>query len=148
MPNEERAKKRTLLCAVYDTDGDWREKAEELNIPVSTAYRWVKEGDRKDSRGGKRHFKITDVHREYIIEMVEGNSRITLGEIVWGIRQKFGLTVCKSTICNHLDAMLYTLKKVHFEPEKANNLQNKEKRKLFVEKLLDYQGTFLLELKF
>ena len=140
MPDEERARKRTLLCAVYDVDGDWREKAAELNIPVSTAYRWVKEGDRIDTRGGRRHFKITQVHREFMVEMIESNAKVTLAEIVAGIQQKFGLRVCKSTVCNHLDAMTYTVKNVHYEPEKANTVENKEKRKQFVQKLLDYQG--------
>ena len=63
MPNKKMAKKQKLLCAppciaVYETDRCWHEKAGEPNIPVSTAYRWVKEVDRKDIRQGKEYFKI------------------------------------------------------------------------------------------
>ena len=83
---------------VCETDGDWQKKAKELSIqPVSIACSRVKIGDRKDNRGGKRYFKITDEDRDHIIKIIEGNSTVTLGEIVWGIQQKFGLTFCKST---------------------------------------------------
>ena len=40
----------------------------------------------------------------------------------------------------HLDSMSYTLKTVKFEPERPNTLESKKKTKLFVEKLLEYQG--------
>ncbi|KAF7696498.1 hypothetical protein CDIK_1824 [Cucumispora dikerogammari] len=40
--------------------------------------------------------------------------------------------------------MAYTLKTIRFEPERANVLKNKEKRKVFVEKLLEYQGLNML----
>ena len=39
---------------VLVANGDWREKACQLNITVGTAYHWVKEGDKKDKRGGRR----------------------------------------------------------------------------------------------
>ena len=52
----------------------------------------------------------------------------------------FQLRISKTSICNHLDKMMYTLKAVRFEPERCNSLENKQKRKEFVEQLLAYQG--------
>ena len=137
---EERANKRTQIVTVHEADGDWREKARQLNVPTGTAYRWVKEGDKPDMRGGRRHSKVTADHRKHMVAMVEGNPRITLSGIVSGIQEKFGLSLSKPTISKHLDAMMYTLKNVRFEPERANTIGNKEKRRAFVESLLNYQG--------
>ena len=109
---EERAMKRTQVVAVHEADGDWREKARQLNIPAGTAYRWVKEGDKPDMRGGRRHGKVTDVHRAYMVTMVEKNPRTTLSEIKEGLLRQFGLAVSKPTISKHLDALMYTLKMV------------------------------------
>ena len=132
--------KRTQVVAVHEADGDWREKARQLNIPAGTAYRWVKEGDKPDMRGGRRHGKVTDVHRAYMVTMVEENPRTTLSEIKEGLLRQFGLAVSKPTISKHLDALMYTLKMVRFEPERANTDANKEKRREFVNSLLNYQS--------
>ena len=36
--------------------------------------------------------------------------------------------------------LIYTSKSTRYEPERANTPENKEKRKVFVQKLLDYQS--------
>ena len=64
--------KRMKIVTVYDCDGDWRSKAKELEVPVSTAYRWVGEGMRKDTRGGKTYTKVMDHHRQSMVKYVEG----------------------------------------------------------------------------
>lgn len=132
--------KRTQIVTVHEAEGEWREKARQLNIPTGTAYRWVKEGDKPDMRGGRRHGKVTEAHRAYMVTMIEENPRTTLSEIVEGLLREFGLAVSKPTISKHLDAMLYTLKQVRFEPERANTDANKEKRRDFVNSLLSFQS--------
>ena len=42
------------LSKVFEANGDWRAKARQPNVPTGTAYQWVKEGDKKDKRGGRR----------------------------------------------------------------------------------------------
>ena len=145
MGKEETAKKRTQIVAVYEADGKWKEKARELQVPISTAYRWVNQGDHEDRRGGRRFTKVNQEHRDFMVTLIENNPRITLKEMAEGLKAKFStasadFSLSKTAISSHLDMALYTLKKVRFEPERANVPANKEKRKAFVEKLLICQG--------
>ncbi|KAF7685812.1 hypothetical protein CDIK_3439 [Cucumispora dikerogammari] len=71
---------------------------------------------------------------------IEHNPRITLNGLKDLLLQHFDLNISHQTVSRHLDAMAYTLKTIRFEPERANVLENKEKRKIIVEKLLEYQG--------
>ena len=97
----------------------------------------MKERDRKDTRGVRRHFKITQAHREFMVKMIERNAgsvcRWNLAEI-WTYNMQID-----SLHCNHLDKRTYIVKNVNYEPEKANTVENKERRNQFVQKLLDYQ---------
>ena len=137
---EERARKRAQIYAAYQSNGDWRQVARDLNVPSATAYRWVQEGEGQDTRGGSRFRKVTEEHRNFMVEAIEANPRITLSQLVGLISQTFDLTLTPKTVWKHLDAMAYTVKSIRFEPENANTPENKEKRKVFVEKLLEYQG--------
>ena len=51
---EKRDNKRAQIVTVLEANGYWREKASQLNVPAGTAYQWVKEGDKKDKRGGRQ----------------------------------------------------------------------------------------------
>ena len=53
-------KRRTQIVSAYNTGGDWRAIAKDLNVPISTAYRWVLFGDTPDSRGGSRFHKVKE----------------------------------------------------------------------------------------
>ena len=79
-------------------------------------------------------------HVEFMVNLIEENNRVTLQEIVNQKRVRFELQLSKPSVWKHLDMATYTLKKVRFESEKANILQNKLKRKRFVEKLPQYQA--------
>lgn len=140
LTKEERKLKRTQIIAVHEADGDWRAKAQELKVAVSTAYRWVREGNKNDERGGRRYNKVNAEHVECMVNAVELNPKVTLAEIALKLYLEHSLIVTKPTISRHLDAQLYTLKAIRFEPEKANDPINKEKRKVFVTQLLEMQG--------
>ena len=137
---EERARKRTQIVTAHESNGDWRQVSRELGVPISTAYRWVQQGDQLDRRGGRRYNKITGEHREHMVQLIEANPRITLGEIDASISEIYSVSVSNPTIATYFDAMTYTLKTVRFEREKANCLENKIKRKAFVENLLEVQA--------
>ncbi|KAF7685022.1 hypothetical protein CDIK_4230, partial [Cucumispora dikerogammari] len=128
------------IYAVYQTNGNWRQIAQDLGVAASTAYRWVQTQGDRDDRGGKTYEKVLDAHRDYMISLIETNPRITLSEIRTLVSEAFDLNISTQTVARHLDSLTYTLKNVRFEPERANSLSNKEKRKLFVERLLEYQG--------
>ena len=89
MGKEETAKKRTQIVAVYEADGKWKEKARELQVPISTAYRWVNQGDHEDRRGGRRFTKVNQEHRDFMVTLIENNPRITLKEMAEGLKAKF-----------------------------------------------------------
>ena len=51
--------KRARIIDLYNADGDWRRLATQLNVPKTTAYRWLREGVKDDGRGGSYNQKIT-----------------------------------------------------------------------------------------
>ena len=51
--SKERARKRTQIVMAHESNGDWRQVSRELGVPISTAYRWVQQGDQLDKRGGR-----------------------------------------------------------------------------------------------
>ena len=106
---EERARKRTQIVTAHESNGDWRQVSRELGVPISTAYRWVQQGDQLDRRGGRRYNKITGEHREHMVQLIEANPRITLGEIAASISEIYSVSVSNPTIATHLDSMTYTL---------------------------------------
>ena len=112
----------------------------ELNVPKTTAYRWIKEGVKVDNRGGSYNQKITTEHKGVMCSFIENNPRITLAQIVEKLHLKYALTISKTTVFRHLDMSVYTLKSVRYELKRANTPENIEKRKSFVQTLLDYQG--------
>ncbi|XP_045483325.1 uncharacterized protein LOC123688727 [Harmonia axyridis] len=137
----EAANIKKQICAVYNNNGDWRELANNIGVKRSTAYRWLKNQDRIPmQRGGKRRTKITEEHREFIVQYVEENNKITLKEL----RQKFltdhQIIVSSECLRKHLDGLLYTLKDVRREPERLNSGETKLRRKEYVQQLLNYQS--------
>ncbi len=50
------------------------------------------------------------------------------------IETRFNISIAKSTVREHLLKESYTVKAVRFEPERANTMENKRKRKMYVER--------------
>ena len=123
-----------------EEDGDWLGLATQLNVPKTTAYRWIREEVKDDGRGWSYNQKITAEHKEAMCSFIENNLRITLAQIVEKLHLMYALTISKPTVFRHLDMLVYTLKSVRYEPERANIPENKQKRKVFVQTLLNYQG--------
>ncbi len=139
MKKREAMDKRSRVLAAYNAGGDWRKIASELGVKLSTSYRWINEGDKQDLRGGIRSMKIHEEHKTFMTESIEKNPKVTLKQLADGIRERFGLHVSCECIRLQLDNM-YTLKNVRYEPEAANTVANKEKRKIFASDLLYYQS--------
>ena len=137
---DDRSAKARIL-EVYEMDGNWKVLAENLSIPKTTLYRWISKGYQPDTRGGPRNCKVKQVHLDFIQALVDKNPRITLKVISERIEAQFGFKLSKSTVAKYLDMMTYTLKDVRFVPERANSIENKNKRSLFCSKLLNYQST-------
>lgn len=136
----ESTQRKAQIIAVFESGGDWRRRAEELCVPVSTAYRWINLGDLPDRRGGARGRKILEEHLAFISEEIERNPRICLDELRVLLCNKYEIQVSNECIRGHLDGLLYTLKAVRLEPENGNSPENKDKRHAYVRSLLDYQS--------
>lgn len=129
------------ICAVYNSNGDWRNLANVLGVSKRTAYRWVKNQDVPEKQhGGKRRVKITDEHRRFFENEIERNPKITLQQLKEKILQSYEINVTKECIRQHLDGLMYTIKQVHREPERANSIDNKTKRLEYVRTLLNLQA--------
>lgn len=134
------AAKKTRILDLFNADGNWRQLANQLSVPQPTAYRWIQEGKKPDMRGGVYNSKVTAEHRDAMCNLIEQNPRITLAQLTDKLFTLYSLVVSKTTVLRHLDALTYTLKQVRFEPERANTLENKKKRKEFAQRLLAFQG--------
>ena len=99
--------KRARIINLYNADSDWRRLAMELNVPKSTAYRWVKKGHEIDGRGGRYNKKITAEHKDAMCNYIENNPRITLAQIVERLHLDYGLKTSKTTVFRHRHVSLY-----------------------------------------
>ena len=54
-----------------------------------------------------------------------------LAEIVAKSQQIYFMTVSKTTVFSHLDMLIYTLKSIRYDPERAKTPENKERCKVF-----------------
>lgn len=129
------------ICALYNNNQDWRALAKSVGVAKSTAYRWVKnQTDIEKKRGGKRRTKIFAEHRISMEQYIEENPRITLKQITEKLRNDHEITVSKECVRKHLDGLMFTMKNIRKEPERANSEANKTRRCEYVRQLLLYQA--------
>lgn len=129
------------ICALYNNGGDWRALAKALEVKTTTSYRWVNgQNVPEKQRGGNRRSKITNEHRDFMVQCVEKNTRITLNQMKEKLMSTYQLDVSVECVRKHLDGMLFTLKNTRREPENANNEINKRKRRQYIEQLIAYQS--------
>jgi transposase len=129
------------ILALYNNNEDWRAVARTLGVKKATAYRWIKyQTEAEKQRGGRRRTKISDEHRVLMEQYIEENPRITLKQLTEKFQQDHQLLVSKECVRKHLDGLMFTLKDIRREPERANSDDNKTKRCEYVRKLLEYQA--------
>lgn len=135
----ESAKRRIIDAAKEQRD--WRILAEALGVKIPTARSWIRKGTpTMKPTGGVRNIKISEVHEEAIKQWIEENVSITLKQIVEKLQIHYNLDVSTSAVDNHLEGMLFSVKRVHRETETANNAINKQKRKEYVQKIINING--------
>lgn len=129
------------ICTVYNNNGDWRDLANALGVKKTTVYRWVRnQNEVQGKHGGKRRVKITEEHRAFMTQYVEQNPRITLKELKRKFEEDHHVTVSTECLRQHLDGLMFTLKDIRREPERANSEETKAKRCEYVRQLLNYQS--------
>ena len=92
------------------------------------------EGDTKKS-------KLTEDDVERMLTYVEENPLITLTEIKSKIQNELDIIISTTTIIHkYLECRLYTVKKILLEQCTTNSVSNKEKRRDYVQAILDKMG--------
>lgn len=129
-----------ILRAAKD-DQDWKAIAEANGIPIQTAYGWIRRSGERKKCGGRRFTKVNGQHIAKMMEYVEENPLITLQEISAKLATETDITISTNTVHRHLQGQLYTVKKILPEPAAMNTEENKQKRKAYVEKIMNRIGS-------
>lgn len=74
---------------------------------------------------------MTEETKEQLINMLEMDSQVTLKQM----KERLRLSCSEMTISRAIHGMGFTVKKVHQEPIGMNSLENRIKRKDYVERL-------------
>ena len=96
--------------------------------------------DMPRKRGGYRKPKLTEEHVERLVAFVEENPVITLSDMKSKLELEFGFSINIKTIHNYLESKFYTVKKILSEPPTMNSEINKEKRKTYMQALMEKMG--------
>lgn len=138
--------KRRILEAARNSR-DWTTVAENCGINRNTAYAWVnkqaKGQDVEDKpRGGRRHGKVNPDMVNNMLDIIGEDPTITLKELALKISEMHGINppISVTTINNHLDGRLFTVKRVHKQAENVNTPENKVKRRIYVERVMAALG--------
>lgn len=130
-------RERIINC--YEDGGDWRELAESLGINKKTAYNWARRGEAEfKHRGGKQQKKLTEDQIGEIVTEVERKPSSTLKQLSEKVKTEYDVDVSVQTVYNYLHGRLITLKKAHVEVTTMNSVENKERRKSYVEKISQF----------
>lgn len=128
---------RRLVIETANKGGNWRELAATLGVNRSTAETWVKSGDMEPkAKGGNRVRVLGQLHVEALLNWLETDPQLTLLQMQARCLEFHNIEVSTSTISRALEGMCFTSKKVHYQPVGMNSIENKEKRKRFVECLM------------
>ena len=137
--------KKRILAAAMDDEGDWRAMAVANGVAIGTAYGWIRNADREpQGRGGARGEKVQQRHIERMIEYVEENREISLTEIRRKLSTENGdtqISISTTTIHKYLHGQAYTVKKNRTEPWTMNSHENKDKRRLYVQDIMNEIGS-------
>ncbi|KAE9037953.1 hypothetical protein PR002_g6285 [Phytophthora rubi] len=135
-----------VLSAAKD-GGNWPLVAEHNGVPYPTAWGWVNKARATniwtpvvDRRGGARRVKIIPEHVEHMVLLLEDNCQLTLFDLVEELKVKFNVDVALQTVHNALNALCYTLKKIHAEPSDMNTDRVKALQRKYVSDIMQVQA--------
>ncbi|KAE8901509.1 hypothetical protein PF003_g14266 [Phytophthora fragariae] len=138
--------RQRVLSAAKD-GGNWSLVAEHNGVPYPTAWGWVNKARVTNlwtpvvgRRGGARRVKIMPEHVEHMVSLLEDNCQVTLFDLVDELKVKLDVGVAPQTVHNALDALCYTLKKIHAEPSDMNTDCVKALRRKYVSDIMQVQA--------
>ncbi|KAG4044437.1 hypothetical protein PC123_g20123 [Phytophthora cactorum] len=126
--------------------GGWEETVEDFGVNYNTARVWVRrhvthgEEVRVLPRGGKRDGKVTDSCVQFWLGKLREDPDLTLRQLADALEHERGVYVVPQTVKNHVDGACFTLKQMHKEPQYMNTMTNKQKRRVYLHQLQQYEA--------
>ncbi|CAK4709443.1 hypothetical protein LEN26_001365 [Aphanomyces euteiches] len=144
--NQREFVKKSVLIAARENK-DWKLVAKTLGVREKTAAHWIclarKQNDWSPQQqlwGGSRYQKVQEEHVQRLLDALSYTPDLTLESMASILATEYGVFVTTKTISQHLDGRMYTLKKMHYEPEKMNLPEKKLARREFLLRLWQLQG--------
>ncbi|ETO66080.1 hypothetical protein F444_16667, partial [Phytophthora nicotianae P1976] len=138
---------RARVLAAAEVGDNWRQVAAHNGVVIETARGWVRRAKRlgdftpaPDKRGGAHNRKLKPAQVAFLEESLEENCYLTLEQMKEMLLDRFNINVAAETVRANLDALCYTVKKVHRDNNYRNTPTNKFKRQQFAVKLLQYMA--------
>ena len=132
---------KVRVVRAADRHEDWHAVALANDVSLYTARSWILKGRTTPlPKGGTFNAKVEEDHIGAIEYWLEDNPMITLTQIQEKLEKEFELKVCLSTVHNHVEGLLFTTKKIHYEPQSMNSAETKNRRRAFVQAILEYTG--------
>ena len=96
-------------------NGSARGAAEQFDVGVATAIRWVRRlretGERTARRQGQPKGSGIDVHEAFLLALIERTPDVTLTEICEAMAKEQGVATSRSTLCRFFKRRGITFKK-------------------------------------
>jgi transposase len=109
-----RAYSQDLRDRVIDAGVSARQAAERFGVGIATAVVWVRrarEGERTARRQGQPRQSKLELHRAFLLGLIEAEPDITLVEMQERLRTEAGIAASVGTIWTFLDRAGLTFKK-------------------------------------
>ena len=126
---------RERIVSAFNEGRDWREVAEALNIERQTARNIIVNFRRsgtihRKAQGGAHHRKIDQEMLEFVLQLIEEKSTITLQEMSDRLRAEMPAkpNITPQALSNRLEGEMYTLKDLRSIPYQWNTPERKAER--------------------
>ncbi|XP_074593545.1 uncharacterized protein LOC141849223 [Brevipalpus obovatus] len=130
---------KQLIIDAYRAGQQVKDISKNLNVnlnSVKTVIFRFKKDQKLERERGHRPKKLEQHQVEIIRSWFEDRCQTTLQEAADKCEEEFGIKVCPSTICNYLDRIHFSFKRISPVPERRNSPENIRSRKEYARKFL------------
>ena len=133
---------REAIITAFKEEWNWKLVAKSCNVKIDTARRlikrWLKTGKIAPNKtGGANNVKVTPEMLSVLEDLADDHADWTLFQFANELMNEGFPLVTGATIRNHLNKMLFTVKKVYYDKSIRNHPATKQKRKAFAEWLIE-----------
>ena len=138
---------RERICNSYLGGNTVSQIAKTFDMKRTTVHhivqKFLKSGVTESERkGGCRLPKLNDDHKNQIKLWVDENCSLSLKKISEMVLAEFGIKICKATVMKILKKFHYSIKRIHFIPERRNCQSTIDIRRDFALKFVALPNVF------